>query len=121
MPRPRVPRGMQTVIHLTSAEPRHAGHAMRSAALLRGHDDLPHDEVTLVTHRDAVALVAPDSTSADEVADLLAAGVRVAAGATCFDATGRPREALPGVTVVPSGVAEVVRLQAAGANYVKVP
>jgi intracellular sulfur oxidation DsrE/DsrF family protein len=43
------------------------------------------------------------------------------ADASCFDALDVHREALPGVEIVPSGVAEVVRLQSEGYNYVKIP
>jgi len=35
--------------------------------------------------------------------------------------TNLPREALPGVEVVPSGVSELVRLQSEGYSYVKIP
>ena len=112
---------MRTLIHLTGPDEADWGHALRSARLLRGHDDLVHDDVVLLPHRAGVRLVAPDSPLADEVGDALAAGVAVRAGATCFDALGLPRAPLDGVDLVPSGVAEVVRLQARGYHYVKVP
>lgn len=112
---------MNTLLHLTSDEEAHVRHTMRSAVLLAGHEELVHESVVLLAHRTAVRTVLPDSRYADEVADLLERGVTVRAGATCFDALERPREALPGVEVVPSGVSEVVRLQSLGYNYVKVP
>jgi hypothetical protein len=71
--------------------------------------------------RRAVRLVVPDSPLADDVADLIDRRITVSAGATCFDALDLPREALPGVGIVPSGVSEVVRLQSEGYNYVRIP
>lgn len=112
---------MKTLIHVTSDAEVDLAHALRSASLLLNHDELSHDDVTVLPHRRAVWVVTPDSSMADDVREVLEQGVTVTAGATCFDATGRPREALPGVTIVPSGVSEVVRLQSEGYNYVKIP
>jgi hypothetical protein len=112
---------MQTLIHLTSDDAGDFEHAMRCALLLARHDDLPHENVTLLVHRRGARIVLPDSPHADAVADLLDAGVTVTVGATCLDALDRPHEALPGVRLVPSGVSEVVRRQSAGYHYVKVP
>ena len=112
---------METLLHLTSDDEGDWGHAIRSASLLVRHDELRHDDVTLLPHRRGIKLVLPTSPLAADVADLLEQDVTVKAGATCFDALGEPREALDGVEIVPSGVAEVVRLQAAGYLYVKIP
>ena len=112
---------MRTLIHLTSRDEGDWGHALRSARLLREHDQLVHGDVVLLAHREGVWLVVPDSPLADGVADLLDAGASVRAGVTCFDARDLPRAALEGVDLVPSGVAEVVRLQDWGYHYVKVP
>lgn len=112
---------MKTLLHLTSDDEADFGHAIRSARLLIDHADLVHEDVTLLPHRRAIRLVATDSPMADEIADLLDRGVTVKGGETCFDATGREPRGLPGVQLVPSGVSEVVRLQAAGYNYVKIP
>lgn len=94
---------------------------MRCVSLLSQHDELTHETVTLLPHRNAVRLVAPDSPYDSDVRELLEREVSVTAGATCFDANDLPREALPGVEIVPSGVSELVRLQSEGYNYVKIP
>lgn len=112
---------MKTLLHVTSDEEVHFGHAIRAAALLEQDEELSHDDVTLLPHRWGVRLVTPDSPLAADVRDLIEQGVTVKAGATCFDANDLPRDALPGVEIVPSGTREVVRLQAAGYNYVKIP
>lgn len=112
---------MKTVLHLTSDDEGDWGHAIRSASLLSSHSDLPHEDVALVPHRHGLGVILPESPLAADVNDLIAQGVTIRAGATCFDALGVPREALPGVKIVPSGVSEVVKLQENGYHYVKIP
>ena len=112
---------MNTVLHLTSENKGDWGHAIRCSSLLYSNDDLIHEDVTLVPHRHGIKVILPDSPFASEIAELLDQGVAVKAGASCFDALGVPRESLPGVEIVSSGVIEVVRLQSEGYNYVKIP
>ena len=112
---------MKTLLHLTSDEEVHVGHAIRAAALLGRNEELSHDDVTLLPHRWGVKLVTPDSPLADDIAELIEHGITVKAGATCFDANDLSREALPGVEIVPSGTLEVVKLQSEGYYYVKIP
>lgn len=87
---------MRTVLHLTSDDEGDWGHAIRSSSLLNRHDDLPHEDVTLVPHRHGIKVILPGSPLASEVSDLIDQGVTVKAGASCFDALGVPREGLPG-------------------------
>ena len=112
---------MKTVLHLTSDDEGDWGHAVRSASLLHHHDDLRHEDIALVPHRHGVKVLLPESPFSTEISELITEGVTVKAGASCFEALGVPRKTLPGVEVVPSGVAEVVRLQSEGYNYVKIP
>lgn len=112
---------MKTILHLTSNDEGDWGHAIRSASLLSRHADLEHEDVTLLPHRHGIKVILPDSPLATEVSDLIDQGVTVKAGASCFEALDVPREALSGVQIVPSGVAEVVKLQSEGYNYVKIP
>jgi intracellular sulfur oxidation DsrE/DsrF family protein len=112
---------MRTVVHITSDDDGHFQHAMRCVSLLAQHDKLPHEDATLLPHRSGVRLVAADSALSEDIRELTERGVSIKAGATCFDAHQLPREALPGVEIVPSGVSELVRLQSQGYNYVKVP
>ncbi|WP_277555524.1 DsrE family protein [Halobaculum limi] len=112
---------MNTVIHLTTAEEADCSHAVRSARLLAGHEWLDHDAVTLLLHRTGARLAGPDSPFADDVADLLTRGVSVTVGESCLRRLGLTGETLAGVDTVSSGVAELVRLQSEGFNYVKIP
>lgn len=112
---------MRTLLHITSDDEGDFGHAIRYASLLNQHDELSHEDVTLLPHRRGVRSVAPNSPLGEDIADLIELGVSIKAGATCFDANDLPREALPDVEIVPSGVSEVVRLQSRGYNYVKIP
>lgn len=112
---------MKTVVHITSDDEGHFQHAIRCASLLAHHDDLPHENVTLLPHRRGIMLVSADSHLSEDIEELLEQGVIIKAGSTCFDAHQLPRKALPGVEIVPSGVSELVRLQSEGYNYVKIP
>lgn len=112
---------MNTLIHVTSDEKTDFSHALRSASLLVNHPELAHEDVTLVPHRWAVRFVTPDSPLAEDVQAALERGVTITAGASCFEANNLPPKAVSGVSIVPSGVSEVVRLQSAGYNYVKIP
>lgn len=112
---------MKTLLHITSDEEVHFGHAIRAALLLQRDEELPHEDVTLLAHRWGVRMVTPDSPIADEILDLIENGITVKAGTTCFDANDLPREALSGVEIVPSGTRELVRLQSEGYHYVKIP
>ncbi|MFC7096247.1 DsrE family protein [Halobaculum marinum] len=112
---------MNTVIHLTSDDPDDWGHAVRSANMLASNEWLAHDDLTLLAHRTGARIVAPDSTHADEVRDLLDRGVTVTVGESCLDSLNVRHGTIDGVETVSSGVTELVRLQSAGYNYVKIP
>lgn len=112
---------MKAVIHLTSDSDADREFAMRCATALRNNDALGVEAVTLLAHRDGVWLVTDDSPAKDAVTGLLERGVTIKAGGTCLDARNIPRTVLPGVELVSSGVSELVRLQAEGYHYVKVP
>jgi hypothetical protein len=81
---------MTTLLHLTGDDGRHVGHAVRSTALLAGHDELGHESVVLLAHRDAPGVVLPDSSHTAEVVDLLESGVSVRVEAARLDALGPP-------------------------------
>ncbi|WP_080505251.1 DsrE family protein [Halorubrum aethiopicum] len=112
---------MKTVLHITSGDEGHFQHAIRCASLLSQHEDLLHEAVTLLPHRGGIRLVAANSPLSEDIQELIEHGVTIKAGSSCFDAHELPREALPGVEIVPSGVSELVRLQSEGYNYVKIP
>lgn len=112
---------MKTVLHITSDEESHFKHAIRCASLLCQHDELLHQDVTILPHRRGIRLVSADSPLSEDIQEVVEQGVRIKAGSTCFDANNLPHKAVSGVEIVPSGVSELVRLQSEGYNYVKIP
>jgi len=112
---------MNALIHLTGDSEDDRDFALQCASVLRQNDDLSLEDVTLLAHRDGVRLVTPDSQQNEEVVELIEKGVTVKAGATCFDARDMPRDVLPGVELVASGVSELIQLQSEGYHYAKVP
>ncbi|KTG10982.1 hypothetical protein AUR64_07375 [Haloprofundus marisrubri] len=112
---------MKAVVHLTGEGEADRDFAIRCASALRRNEELALDEITLLAHRDGVRLVTPDAPERSRVAELIETGVSVKAGSTCLDARNLPRDVLPGVELVPSGVSELVRLQSEGYEYVKIP
>ena len=112
---------MNALVHLTSDAIDDRAFARLCAVVLEENEALDLEDITLLAHRDGVWLVAEDSPQRDEVAELIERGVTVKAGASCLDARDIPREVVPGVELVPSGVVELIRLQSRGYHYVKVP
>ena len=111
------------VVHLTSGDPADWRRALRNLANLRtSPTPTAPDALVVVVHGAALPAVLDGSPVADAVADQVAAGVSVRACERTL--AGREETAddlLAGVSVVPSGVGEVVRLQRAGWSYLKLP
>lgn len=79
-----------------------------------------HVDVELVAYGPGIAMLEKDSRVADRVAAALRAGVRVAACANSMrGAHLAAADLMPGVTVVPSGVVELIRRQHGGWAYVR--
>ncbi|WP_424002589.1 DsrE family protein [Haloarcula salina] len=113
---------MSAVIHLTSAAEDDQQHALRCAAVLRDNESLALDDVTLLLHREGVWIATTDSPERDRLVELLDSGVSATIGTTCLDARDIPHDDVPaGIDLVDSGVSELVRLQSAGHEYVKIP
>lgn len=112
---------MNALVHLTSDSIRDRDFARLCGIVLQQNDDLELEDVTLLAHRDGIWFVTANSPQRDEVGELIEKGVTVKAGASCLDARDLPRNVVPGVELVPSGVVELVRLQSEGYQYIKVP
>jgi intracellular sulfur oxidation DsrE/DsrF family protein len=84
-------------------------------------DDLSGEvEVVLVLNGDAVEAVAPASSHAAFLGDLMARGLRVLACRRSLRNHGlADGPLLDGVGIVPGGVTEVVRLEARGYAYLR--
>ena len=111
------------LVHLTSADPDDWRLALRNLANLRtAPTPTAPDALAVVVHGAALPAVLDGSPVADVVAEQVAAGVSVRACENTL--AGREETAddlLEGVSVVPSGVAEVVHLQRDGWAYLKLP
>lgn len=76
--------------------------------------------VELVTHGPGLRLVMGATGQADQVGELIARGVTVSACANTMEHLGiGPEQLLPGVRVVPAGVAQLVRRQREGWAYLR--
>ncbi len=107
----------RTVVHVSDAA--RVGRALKNVRNLL--DDLAGEvEVVLVANGDAVEALAPASSHAGLVRELLSRGVRVAACARALRNHGLdPGELVDGVVTVPGGVTEVVRLEGDGFAYLR--
>jgi intracellular sulfur oxidation DsrE/DsrF family protein len=107
----------RTVVHVP--EEARAGRAFKNVRNLL--DDLPGGiEVVMVLNGDAVAALAKASPHAEDVRELTAHGVRIAACARSLRNHGLdPGALVEGVVAVPGGVTEVVRLEGDGFAYLR--
>lgn len=124
-PERAAPTGPQTVahagvvVHLPEADPARQRAVLRNTANLIGALE-PGAAVELVTHGPGVELCTGESGLADALAELQALGAVVYACANTLAARGLTAEALrPGVAVVDSGVAHLVRRQRLGWSYLR--
>lgn len=82
----------------------------------------PTDPMRVVVDGDAVRFLLSSSPEATQVERLTDAGVQVTACASSLARHGySPDELAVGVRTVPSGVADVLRLQRHGDSYLKLP
>ncbi|AAG20011.1 MULTISPECIES: DsrE family protein [Halobacterium] len=84
--------------------------------------ETPPEAIEVVVNGPGVRFLRASAPEAENVAQMLAAGVTVAVcerSVARFDYTNA--EFVSGVTVVPSGVAEVLRAQEDGARMLKLP
>ncbi|CAB1129204.1 DrsE domain-containing protein [Candidatus Hydrogenisulfobacillus filiaventi] len=109
----------RVVFHLNAADPDAHRKALANIANLL--NELPDAVVELVVQGDALDLVLTGrSAAAAELDRLQEQGVRVAACANTMRARAvTAAELLAGVSVVPSGVGELVRRQQEGWAYIK--
>ncbi|MDG3014600.1 DsrE family protein [Speluncibacter jeojiensis] len=107
------------VVHLPEADPKRQETVLRNVAnLLRALG--PDTVVELVTHGPGVELCTGETGLADTVADLQQRGVTVCACANTVAARQLAEsDLLPGVTVVPSGIAHLVVRQRQGWSYLR--
>ncbi|USZ66659.1 DsrE family protein [Halorussus salilacus] len=112
---------MNAVLHFSGDESQQA-HAIANARNLLEDDSTAVESVVLVANGDGVALLTSDSTDPGSVESLAEAGVALRACANSLKSRDLSEaDLLDGVERVPAGVGEVVKRQADGHAYVKVP
>lgn len=106
-------------MHLVEADPdRHAA-VLRNIANLHAELD-DGSEVELVVHGPGLGAATRTAAHAQQLTELLSSGVSVAACANTMRAQQLGPEALlPGVRIVPAGVAQLVRRQRQGWAYLR--
>lgn len=107
------------VIHLDEAEPAKHEAVLRNIANML--DELGRDTpAELVVHGPGLAAALDSAPHAAAVRELLGKGVTVAACGNTMRQLNIPASRLiPGVRVVPAGIAELVRRQREGWSYVR--
>lgn len=109
----------RVVVHLDEAGTEKHHSVLRNVVNLRAElgGEVP---IAVVTHGPGVAALRTGSDVAAEVGALVEAGVEFSACANTLRALGLDSAALlPGVVVVPSGIAELVRRQQQGWIYLR--
>ncbi|WP_411966739.1 DsrE family protein [Haloferax sp. YSSS75] len=113
---------MNVVFHVSSGTLSEVSHATNNVRNLLRDETTDSEVVTLLANGDSVYFFTADSPIADYVESLIEAGVRCR---VCRNSiTGRDiaaDELVDGIELVPSGVGELVKRQAAGDAYLKVP
>ncbi|MHB1614876.1 MAG: DsrE family protein [Actinomycetes bacterium] len=110
---------MQAVFQINDGDPERQLGVLRNLGNARA-DLGPDARLALVAFGPGITLTTGASGLAEEVSGLLDAGVEVLACANSMRAAGLADDALlAGVSVVSSGVGEIVRLQHDGWSYVR--
>lgn len=113
-----------TVIHITSGESSDWQMALRNLLNLYQDESIstPSDMIQVVVNGDATRFLLESAPEATKVTQMAESGVQINACEQSLDRLGHsPDDLADGVTTVPSGVAEVVRIQKRGDSYLKLP
>jgi intracellular sulfur oxidation DsrE/DsrF family protein len=112
------------VVHVTSGDEGDWAQALRNLSNLYQNESVPvpPSRITVVVNGHAVRFLLARSPDADQIERIASAGVHVDACRNSLDRLGYdPENLATGVETIPSGVAEVVRLQWNGHGYLKLP
>jgi intracellular sulfur oxidation DsrE/DsrF family protein len=117
-------RGDEVAIHFSGDSITQWQRALNNVSNLYGDESVPTpaDGINVVVNGPGVRFLLRSSPEAERVGRLAEAGVNVAA---CGNSLSRfdheEGNLVPGVEVVPAGVAELVRLQRGACSYLKLP
>ncbi|WP_136715304.1 DsrE family protein [Halorientalis salina] len=112
------------VVHITSGEVSDWQMALRNLVNLVGDESVstPPERMQVVVNGPAVRFLLASSPEASKIAQMVKADVDINVCSNSLARFGYEIEDMTeGVTPVPSGVAEVLRAQKAGKNYLKLP
>lgn len=112
------------VIHVTSDRISDWKRALTNVRNLYQDESIhtPPTAITLVVNGEAVRFLLEHSVEANTLTRMAEAGITIDACGNSLDRFGHDPDTLaPGVSVVPSGVAEAVRLQGRGVSYLRLP
>ncbi|MFC6732938.1 MULTISPECIES: DsrE family protein [unclassified Haladaptatus] len=113
---------MNTVFHLSDGSDDAHGHALSNVENLLADDSIAVESVVLLTNGDGVSLSRTDGPRAERIDRLIRQGALIRVCLNSLRTRDMDASMLhPGVTVVPSGVGELTRLQSAGYAYIKTP
>lgn len=112
------------VAHITTEEISAWQTALRNLRNLAEDDSVstPAEQIQVVVNGPAVRFLLATSPEATKLSGMVSAGVTVNACSNSLERFGHePNQLTGGISVVQSGVAEVVRAQQRGKNYLKLP
>lgn len=111
---------MQTVFHLITGDPDQQQTALTLAENLAEDDSIDVDDIVVVLQADGIEPVRAGGSDEDRVRSLQEKGIAFSACGNTLELKGMERSDLVGgVDVVPSGVAELTRLQDEGYAYIR--
>ncbi|MEA1932114.1 DsrE family protein [Halohasta litorea] len=113
-----------TVVHISTDEVSKWQMALRNLQNLVGDESVPTppEALEVVITGPGVQFLLESSPEAYKIRKMVEAGVTVAACSNSLSRFGHDPEAVvDGVSIVHSGVAEVVRVQQGGTDYLKLP
>jgi len=112
------------VIHITSGTVSDWRQALRNLSNLYRNKSAstPPEMLTVVINGDAVRFTRATSPEADQLSQIVDSGIQIKVCTNSLDRLGYdPNDLVEGIKTVPSGVAEVVRLQQKTDGYLKLP
>lgn len=113
-------RTYRVVVHLDESSPEKHQEVLRNITNLLNDLGPEQTQVELVTHGPGIDLLLQGSSFAEQVRQLQDRGVVMAVCHNTLRGRSIPEErVLPGATVVPAGIGELVRRQREGWQYVR--
>lgn len=118
-PKPSWDAPRKVVLQLTSDEPRHVGNVLYNAVNLQKFYGQDNVKIAIVAYAGGVRALLTGSKVAERVASLKEYEIEFLACGNTMDTIGKsPKDLLPGVEVVISGLAEIIERKLKGWHYI---